>query len=230
MNFKELKLCGIGLAVFIVLGACSTRNLELQEETDYRIEEKKTEVLEHNQPEEPHVPIVIDAEGIDLLTGATSHQGNTEASLQEGMGLEGSWVFGFESDITLEHPLFIDGTKEIHSRNDGWTNTYGRMLLLAQRDEEGNPMGAFDLIAPEGIWVYSPAVRFVAEGEYTATVQTPILVIHSNDFHLQNTIIDGNIRFASEEYKNSARATIWNSNTQTYEEVPLSQQVTGEID
>ena len=163
----------------------------------------------------------------EVVTRPTSRRGDTAEALVEGMSPEGAWVFGFGSDITVNGPLNIEGEIEKHSGGE-WTGEHVRKLGLYQRDADRNPIGAFNLTVSEGIVVDSPNTMFLAEGDYTSDINADVLV-NSENFRLENVHINGDLTFGSEAAMNSATAAIWNANTESFEDVPLSQVVSGTV-
>lgn len=144
-----------------------------------------------------------DPPAVDEVSRPTSARGETPQALKDAMGYEGPWVFGLANNIDLSEPLIITGDVEKHSAGN-WTGEYARKIGLYQNDSDRNLIGLFTLTAPR-VEVNSPNMSFVGgdlDGEI-AVVKADVYV-NAPGFTLDDTKIEGDLIFSSQEYFDSA--------------------------
>ena len=112
-----------------------------------------------------------------------------EASIQEVMGTDGSWIVIFTEDMTTDEELVLEGTFE----NNG--EVVRKVKLLAQ-DENRNKTDSYTLTAPK-ITIKSENAS-IEGGTFKGDVY-----VEANGFKVIDATIDGNVYFTNDEYQSS---------------------------
>ena len=214
----------VALALFLTFGlvACGGTDNGDSGEQDQVAEQPEPAPEPEPEPEPEEEP---DDEVVDG-PGHASSRGNiqTEAELRDALSAdseERAWVAGLGADIHVTgEPLVIDGEVERHSGGQ-WTGVLARKLGFYIRDEINGiprvPVGARTLTVDEGIIVNSPNTFFISEGPFIAEVHGNVYV-NSPYFRLSGVRIHGDIIFATEHYRDTATAQVWDSELAHIEE------------
>lgn len=195
----------LAIALFLVLGLVACRNNE--NENDAYETTGAPEVTEYAE-----TTSVIEGPGHATARGGIQD----EAALADALSADSemrAWVVGLAADITMEGPLYIEGSVERHSAME-WTGVYARKLGFYQRAEIGGvdrvPVGAWKLTVENGIIVDSPGTFFISEGPFLGEVHGDVYV-NIPYFRLSGVVIHGDIIFANEHYRDTATAQMWDS-------------------
>ena len=116
------------------------------------------------------------------------------ADLRAHLSPNGGWIFATADHITVEQPLIVEGV--FHDKGNT-ANAHYRKLALYSQDADHNIIDEYTLTLKDGMTVKSPNFNIV-----NGTVVGDILV-EAEGFQL-NGKLDGNLIFATEEYKNTA--------------------------
>ncbi|GGM22124.1 hypothetical protein GCM10011351_04990 [Paraliobacillus quinghaiensis] len=131
-----------------------------------------------------------EANGEDVVTGATEILAEDEESLLNGISDDGAWIIIFEDDLATEEELVLTGG--FKHRDEP-----ARKLALYTQDEDRNITASFTLTAPQ-ITIKNENTR-IQGGTFAGDVY-----VEANGFSIPKATIDGNLYFASEEYQESA--------------------------
>jgi uncharacterized protein (DUF2141 family) len=174
MKFKPLLVSALLIGTLGTLAACSS---------DEAAEKPKEEVTEQPAAEEK-----TDAVAAASITA-------DPAEFTAALGKNGTWIVAALSDITLDEELVVAG--EFHDKDDATKDVYRKLALYTQ-DDDHNVTGTFTLTVPK-MTVESPNFK-VQNG----TVKGDVYV-NANGFTLtEDTTIDGNLYFASEDVKSAS--------------------------
>lgn len=116
-----------------------------------------------------------------------------EASINTVMGSQGTWIVIFTEDMTTEEDLVLEG--DFHDKNDNANDLYRKIAIYAQ-DADHNVTERYTLTAPK-LTIKSPNAKLQG-GTFKGDVY-----VEANGFTLTDSTVDGNVYFASEEYKDS---------------------------
>lgn len=128
----------------------------------------------------------------ETRTGATVT--NDKELFRQNFASTGHWIGATTENLTFEDDFIVEG--DFWDKNDE-ANDYKRKLALYTQDDQYNVKDRFSLTAPRVI-VRSPNT-VVSKGTIAGDVY-----VESNGFNLDDAIIDGNVIFSSQEYKDSA--------------------------
>lgn len=106
---------------------------------------------------------------------------------------DGTWIICALNDITTDEELVLEG--EFHDKDDPSNDLYRKIALYAQ-DEDHNVTEEYTLTAPK-LTIKSPNAR-IQNGTFVGDIY-----VEANGFNLNGTDVQGNVYFASEEYKDS---------------------------
>lgn len=126
-------------------------------------------------------------EEVDVVTTASIV---TDAdAFVSALGADGAWIAAALNDITLDADLVVEGefmNKEVVARK----------IALYTQDEDHNVIDRFTLTAPKMI-VKSENLKLQG-GTFVGDVY-----VEANGFKVSDATVEGNIIFASQEYKDS---------------------------
>jgi len=128
----------------------------------------------------------------DVRTGATLT--NDARLFADNFGAGGHWIGAATDNLTLDEDFIVEGD---FFDKDTEANGHRRKLALYTQDEKRNVQDRFSLTVPRLI-VRSPNT-VVAKGTVVGDIY-----VEANGFELDDATVEGNIIFASEEYKSSA--------------------------
>ena len=174
MKFKPLLVSALLIGTLGTLAACGS---------DEAAEEPKEEVTEQPAAEEK-----ADAVAAASITA-------DPAEFAAALGEDGTWIVAALADITLDEEVVVAG--EFHDKDDATQDVYRKLALYTQ-DDDHNVTGTFTLTVPK-MTVESPNFKI-----QNGTVKGDVYV-NANGFTLtEDTTIDGNLYFASEDVKSAA--------------------------
>lgn len=152
--------------------------------------EEQNEQMDQN---EENAGETEEEENTDVVTTA-SIVNNAEA-LKAAASEDGTWLFAILNDVQMEEELVVAG--EFHDKDDPEKDIYRKFAPYAQ-DENRNVTARYTLTVPK-MTVQSPNFKI------QAGVVKGDVYVEANGFTLTDDAdIEGNIYFASEEFKNSA--------------------------
>lgn len=128
---------------------------------------------------------------VDVVT--TASLVTEPAALKDALDENGTWLIAALTDITTDEDLVMAG--EFYDKNDDTMDLYRKLALYAQ-DENYKVTERYTLDAPK-ITITSPNAK-IQGGTFKGDVY-----VQANGFTVQDATIDGNVYFASEEYKDS---------------------------
>jgi len=114
---------------------------------------------------------------------------DTAQGFQKAAGENGTWIIAVTQDITTDQEIVVEGQ---FTRRD---EIYRKIALYAQ-DEDRNVTDRYTLTAPK-MTVQSENTR-IQGGTFVGDVY-----VEADKFHVYDGKVDGNIYFATEEYKSS---------------------------
>lgn len=126
-------------------------------------------------------------EEVDIVTSAS--RVTDEDSLLGAMAADGSWIVILEGDVTTDEELALEGAHE----NGG---TVERKIALYAQDENRVKTDSYTLTAPR-LTIESDNARIVG-GTFVGDIY-----VEAENFSLDETKVEGNIYFASEEIRES---------------------------
>ena len=174
MKFKPLLVSALLIGTLGTLAACGS---------DEAAEEPKEEVTEQPAAEEK-----ADAVAAASITA-------DPAEFAAALGEDGTWIVAALADITLDEEVVVAG--EFHNKDDATQDVYRKLALYTQ-DDDHNVTGTFTLTVPK-MTVESPNFKI-----QNGTVKGDVYV-NANGFTLaEDTTIDGNLYFASEDVKSAS--------------------------
>lgn len=132
-----------------------------------------------------------DNKPVDVVT--TASMVNDETALQKAMSKDGTWIICTLADLSTDKELVLEG--EFRDKNDAAKDLYRKVGLYAQ-DEDHNVTARYTLTAPK-LTIKSPNAK-IQGGTFKGDVY-----VEANGFTVQDATVDGNIYFASQEYKDS---------------------------
>lgn len=172
---KLLSLSLLFLVVIVVLTGCGSKQSTATEEP----------VVEETAVEETV------AEETDVVTTA-SIVSEPEAFVN-AISENGTWIIATLNDLTFDTELVVQG--EFRDKGDANNDLYRKIAPYTQ-DEERNIIDRFTITAPK-LTVKSPNTK-IQGGTFVGDVY-----VEANGFTVQDATIEGNVYFASEEYKAS---------------------------
>lgn len=125
----------------------------------------------------------------DADTVSSASVNDTARGFIEAAGEDGTWIIAITRDISTDREIVVEGQ---FTRRD---EIYRKIALYAQ-DEERNVTDRYTLTAPK-LTVRSENTR-IQGGTFVGDVY-----VEANKFHIYDGKVEGNIYFASEEYKSS---------------------------
>lgn len=179
MKFKALLL-SIVLGIALLAGCTSD---ETPENDEPKAEEPAAE--EESNGEETA------EEEADAMTTASIV--NDEEAFKTAISSEGTWIIATLNDLTFEEELVLEG--EFHDKGDESNDLY-RKIALYEQDEDRNVTARYTVKAPKLV-VKSENAK-IQSGTFVGDI-----VVEANGFTLSDAKVEGNVYFASEEYKES---------------------------
>ncbi len=128
---------------------------------------------------------------VDIISAASIT--GDEAAFAKTLGEEGTWIIAALNDLTYNQELVIAG--EFHNKGDESRDLYRKLAPYAQ-DEDHNVTERYTITAPQFV-VKSPNTKFQG-GIFVGNV-----LVGANGFTVDDATVEGNVYFASEEYKES---------------------------
>ena len=130
-------------------------------------------------------------EEADVVT--TASLVNQKDALLKAMSKDGTWIVCTLGDMTVDKELVLEG--EFHDKADASKPLYRKLGLYAQ-DENHKVTARYTLTAPK-LTIKSPNAK-IQGGTFKGDVY-----VEAKGFTVQDATVDGNIYFASQEYKDS---------------------------
>lgn len=132
-----------------------------------------------------------DKEKTDVVT--TASLVNEADALVNALSKDGTWIVCTLSDVSTDKELVMEG--DFHNKNDAAEDLYRKLGLYAQ-DADHKVTARYTLTAPK-LTIKSPNAK-IQGGTFKGDVY-----VEANGFTVQDATIDGNVYFASQEYKDS---------------------------
>jgi len=128
---------------------------------------------------------------VDVVT--TPSIVNNVDDFKKAISKDGTWIICALNDLTTDQELVLEG--EFHNKDDSSQDLYRKIALYAQ-DEDHNVTAEYTLTAPK-LTIKSPNAR-IQNGTFVGDIY-----VEADGFNLNGTDVQGNVYFASEEYKDS---------------------------
>nr|WP_207750643.1 hypothetical protein [Anaeromonas gelatinilytica] len=173
VKFKALFISLI--LVVALLAGCG--NNDSVEEDDSQVEDNQKDTEED----------VTDEGDTDAVTTASIV--NEEEDFKEAISEDGTWLIATLTDLSFDEELVLEGE---FTNND----ETARKIALYEQDEDRNVTARYTLTAPK-LTIDSPNAR-IQSGTFAGDIY-----VEENAFQLVDTTVEGNVYFASEEYKES---------------------------
>ncbi|MBS4539509.1 hypothetical protein GOQ27_13620 [Clostridium sp. D2Q-11] len=178
MKFKALLL-SIVLAVALLAGCGADDTKETSEPQTEETNEEATNEEENNEEE------------TDATTTASIV--DDEDAFKEAISADGTWIIATLDDLSFDEELVLEG--EFYDKDDESSDLY-RKIGLYEQDEERNVTARYSLTAPK-LTIKSPNAK-IQSGTFVGDIY-----VEAEGFKLVDTKVEGNVYFASEEYKES---------------------------
>lgn len=127
----------------------------------------------------------------DVVT--TASLVNEEEAFVKAISKDGTWIVAILADMTINKELVIEG--EFHDKNDTTKPVYRKLALYAQ-DEDHKVTARYTLTAPK-LMIKNENTK-IQGGTFKGDVY-----VQANGFNITDGKVDGNVYFASDEYKAS---------------------------
>ncbi|WP_338472542.1 hypothetical protein R4Z10_07300 [Niallia sp. XMNu-256] len=202
-----MKLKGLIVPTVLVglLAACGSEETAEPVETEETPAEQAAVETEEKPAEEAAVETEEEksAEEAAKETEETETDAVSTASItadpeefKQALSKEGTWIVAATDDITLDEELVVEG--EFHDKGDEANPIYRKLGLYTQ-DDQRNVTDTFTLTVPSML-VQSENFKI-----QNGTVKGDVIVAAKGFTLAEDTTIDGNLLFASEEVKESAQ-------------------------
>lgn len=129
---------------------------------------------------------------VDVVT--TASLVNEEATFINAISKDGTWIIATLNDLTTDKELVVEG--EFRNKGDSAQDLYRKLALYAQ-DENKKVTARYTLTAPK-LTVKSPNFK-IQGGTFKGDVY-----VEANGFNVTDATVDGNVYFATQEFKDSA--------------------------
>ena len=140
------------------------------------------------------------------VNGSTKVKGNTdvvttasivneEAAFKKAISKDGTWIIATLNDLKFDQELVVAG--EFHDKGKSSNDLYRKLAPYSQ-DEDHNITERYSITAPK-LTIKSPNTKFQG-GTFVGDIY-----VQANGFMLEDATVEGNIYFANEEYKSSAK-------------------------
>jgi len=143
------------------------------------------------KPAEQPAAEVAPTENVDAVT--TASLVNEEAAFINAISKDGTWIIATLNDLSIDKELVLEG--EFYDKADTTKDLYRKIALYAQ-DADHKVTERYTLTAPK-LTIKSPNAK-IQGGTFKGDVY-----VEANGFTVQDATVDGNIFFASQEYKDS---------------------------
>jgi len=154
-------------------------------------EYKDSSVIVAEAGKEGKVTGNMEVQAVDAVTSASLV--NEEAAFINAISKDGTWIIATLNDLSIDKELVLEG--EFHDKADATKDLYRKIALYAQ-DADHKVTARYTLTAPK-LTIKSPNAK-IQGGTFKGDVY-----VEANGFTVQDATIDGNIYFASQEYKDS---------------------------
>ena len=134
-------------------------------------------------------------EETDVVTTASIVK--EEQAFQDAISTDGTWIVATLNDLTFDQELVVEGT--FHDKGNSDNEVYRKLAPYSQ-DDNHNITERYTITAPK-MTIKSPNTKFQG-GTFVGDVY-----VQANGFTLEDATVEGNIYFATEEYKSSANIT-----------------------
>lgn len=142
-------------------------------------------------PEAPEAPAAPAEEQAEVVTTASIV--NEEAAFLNAISKDGTWIIATLNDLTIDKELVLEG--EFYNKDDKEKGLYRKLGLYAQ-DADKNVTARYSLTAPK-LTIKSENAK-IQSGTFVGDVY-----VEANGFTLSDAKVEGNVYFASEEFKAS---------------------------
>ncbi|NJD01986.1 MAG: hypothetical protein FIA99_05180 [Ruminiclostridium sp.] len=109
---------------------------------------------------------------------------------------DGTWIIATLNDLTIDKELVLDGTFKNGKKDDAGKDIIQRKIALYTQDADHKVTARFNLTAPK-LTVKSENAR-IQGGTFKGDVY-----VEANNFMIVDAKVEGNVYFASEEFKSS---------------------------
>ncbi|MBC7960722.1 MAG: hypothetical protein H7X94_12735 [Vallitaleaceae bacterium] len=134
-------------------------------------------------------------EAVDVV--ATASIVDTPEALLKAAGPDVFWLFGVLKDLTVDSEIVVEGEFTKADKDDATKMVpAGRKMALYSQDADRNKTASYTVTAPKMI-VKSETTK-IQGGTFKGDVY-----VEANGFNLVDATVDGNVYFASEEFKAS---------------------------
>lgn len=137
---------------------------------------------EATEPQKPETDVVTTASIV-----------NENDAFLNAISKDGTWIVATLNDLTFDKELVVEG--EFRDKGDETKDIYRKVALYAQ-DEDHNVTERYTLTAPKLI-IKSENMR-IQGGTFVGDVY-----VEANGFNIKDAKIDGNVYFASEDFKST---------------------------
>ncbi|MHB8128183.1 MAG: hypothetical protein ACYDEX_04220 [Mobilitalea sp.] len=121
---------------------------------------------------------------------------NTEDAFLNAISDKGTWIIAILEDMTIDKDIALEGEFKNGKQDDAGKDIIQRKVALYSQDENRTITAKYVLTAPK-FTISSPQAS-IQHGTFVGD-----LYVNVADFKLIDAIVDGNIYFASEEFKTS---------------------------
>lgn len=178
---KLLSLCLILLLIFTLTMGCTPKDTTEDETPDTDQTEMEDDGIIDDETEDE----------ADVVTGPSYV--TDEASINNVMGSEGTWIVIFTKDMTTDQDLVLEGE---FKNNDEVV----RKIAAYAQDENRVKTERYTITAPK-LTIKSENSKLVG-GTFVGDVY-----VEANGFSIDDGEVQGNIYFSKDEYKNSFQTT-----------------------
>ena len=137
---------------------------------------------------------VAETEGTEEDVVSTASISDQADVIEKALGTDGNWIVAITGDVTFDSEVTVAG--EFHDKGDASADIYRKLALYAQ-DENRVVTDEYKLTVPKLV-VESPNFNIV-NGTVVGDIE-----VKANGFVLNGATVEGNITFATQEYKDSA--------------------------
>lgn len=180
MKLMKMKVLILSLTVTAaLLAGCTSKEAPVAE----------TPVAEAPATETPAAEATVDAVTTASLV-------DNETAFEEGISKDGKWIIATLKDLTFDKELVLDGEFKNGKKNDDGTDAIQRKIALYTQDADKKVTARFSLTAPK-LTIKSPNAR-IQGGTFVGDVY-----VEANNFSIVDAKVEGNVYFASEEFKST---------------------------
>lgn len=124
---------------------------------------------------------------------------DNESAFEKAISNEGTWIICLTKDLTISKDITLEGEYKNGKKDDAGKDIIQRKIALYAQDADRNITARYTLTAPK-FTILSPEAS-LQHGTFKGD-----LYVNVNNFKLIDTTVEGNVYFASEEFKNSFNA------------------------